>query len=81
VSWTQSDFKSVDDTAGNVVLDRKDIGQIAVIAVSPQVSAIGGVDKLRRNPDAIAGAAGILGTGVILTTMRRRNIRRKRWRF
>ena len=31
----QSDFKGVDDLARDVVLDRKDIGQIAVIAVTP----------------------------------------------
>jgi hypothetical protein len=28
-------FKSVDDSARDVVLDRKDIGQIAVVAISP----------------------------------------------
>ena len=33
--WAKSDFESVDDLARDVVLDRKDIGQIAVVAVSP----------------------------------------------
>src|SRR3984893_3126906 len=55
--WAQSDFKSVDDSARDVVLDRKDIGQIAVVAVGPEVGAGRGVDELRGNPHPVAGAA------------------------
>ena len=38
----------------DVVLHLEDIGQIAVVAVSPQMRAVGRVDELRRDTHAIA---------------------------
>ena len=46
----ERDFERVDNSARDVVLDRKDIRQIAVVAVGPEVRAGRGVDELRGNP-------------------------------
>ena len=50
-------LERVDDLAGDVVLDLEDIGQVAIVAVGPQVATGGRVDELRGDPHAIAGAA------------------------
>ena len=47
----------VDDMAGNVVLDFKQVGEITVETLGPQMRAVGGVDQLRGDPDAIAGTS------------------------
>ena len=53
----ERDFERVDDAVRDVVLDLEDIGQIAVVAVGPQVTAGCRVDELRGDPHALAGAA------------------------
>ena len=55
--WAERDLERVDDPVRDVVLDLEDIGQIAVVAVGPEMRAVGRVDELRRDPHAIAGAA------------------------
>src|SRR5204863_5503717 len=43
-----------DYTFGNLVLDREDVVEIAVIALGPQMIASRSLDKLSRNPKAVA---------------------------
>ena len=43
-----------DYTFGNLVLDCEDVVEIAVIALGPQMIASRSVDKLSRNPKAVA---------------------------
>ena len=45
------------DGSGDLVLHREHVGQLAIVALRPQVAAVGGVDQLRRDPDPIAGLA------------------------
>ena len=46
-----------DDALGDLVLDRKEVAQLAVVAIGPDVLADLGVDELRRHPHAPAGDA------------------------
>src|SRR5690348_6756735 len=48
----QLDFQSVDDRLRNLVLDRKNVGEIAVVAFGPDVIARGPIDQLRRYANA-----------------------------
>src|SRR5215467_5065077 len=41
---------------GDLVLDGKDIGQFAIVAIRPQVMACRGLDQLGGNADAIGGS-------------------------
>jgi hypothetical protein len=54
---TKGDLERVDDPVGDVVLHLEDISQIAVVAVGPQVAAIGRIDELRRDTNALARPA------------------------
>src|SRR6516165_5569998 len=40
---------------GNLVLYREDVGEVAVVALGPDVFSTLGVDELRGDPNAIAG--------------------------
>jgi hypothetical protein len=51
--WGNSDRHSLSD----LVLQRKDVGEIAVVALGPDVLASLGLDQLRSDADAIAGLA------------------------
>jgi hypothetical protein len=46
-----------DDGLSDLVLQREDIHQLAVVTVGPKMVATRRVDKLRRDPNAIAGLA------------------------
>ena len=46
-----------DDRAGNLILDCKDIFELSIVSFGPTVGAGRGIDELRRDADAIAGAA------------------------
>jgi hypothetical protein len=46
-----------DDVSGNLILNREDIFQLAIIAFCPAVGTGGGINELARDADAIAGAA------------------------
>ena len=46
-----------DDLAGHVVLHRKDVGEVAIEALRPEMAVIGGVDELGSDPNPIAGFA------------------------
>ena len=43
------------DRAGNFILKRKDIDEIAVIAIGPQMLTGNGIDQLRGDANAVAG--------------------------
>jgi len=51
--WGDSDRHSL----GDLVLQREDVGKIAVVALGPDVLAALGLDQLRGDADAIAGFA------------------------
>ena len=53
----QSDLERGDDLGGHLVLDGKDVGEVAVVALRPEVPAGIGIDQLRRDPHPVAGAA------------------------
>ena len=46
-----------DDRLGDLVLDREDVGKVAVVAVGPGVTAGLGVDQLGGDPHPVAGLA------------------------
>jgi len=54
---TKGDLERVDYPVGDVVLHLEDISHIAVVAVGPQVAAIGRIDELRRDTNALARPA------------------------
>ena len=54
---TKSDLERVNDPVGNVVLHLKDIYQIAVVPVRPQVAATGRIDELRCDTNALGRPA------------------------
>ena len=51
------DLQLLDDGLGDFVLDRENVGQIAVEAVGPQMPAGGAVDQLAGDPHPLAGLA------------------------
>jgi len=53
----QLDLQRGNDRFGNLVLDRKDIGQFAVVAVGPDLIAGFGVDQLRIDPHPVSSLA------------------------
>ena len=53
----QFQFERIDDLAGDLVLDRKDIFEAAVVGVRPQVRAVGCAYQLRGDADLVAGLA------------------------
>ena len=44
------------DPPRDLVLDGKDILEIAIVALGPKVAAAPGIDELRRHPDALASS-------------------------
>ena len=50
-------LQRLDDAVRDLVLQREDVGQVAVVAVRPQMRAVGGVDELRGDAHPVAGAA------------------------
>jgi hypothetical protein len=48
------------DGTGNLVLHREDVGQLAIVALRPEVAAVGGGDQLRGDPDPIAALRTLL---------------------
>ncbi len=53
----QRDLERGDDLTRDLVLDLEDVGQLAVVALGPDVAAGRPVDQLGRDPDAVAGLA------------------------
>ena len=54
---TERDLERVYDPMRDVILNLEDIGQVAVVAVSPQMRAVSRVDELRRDTHTIARPA------------------------
>src|SRR5258708_4546403 len=54
---SQLHLQGVGNRAGDIVLDGKNIRHLAVITFRPQMRFIGYLDKLRRDPNAIARSA------------------------
>ena len=50
-------LQGVGNRRRNLVLDGEDVGHLAVVALRPQVRAVGSQNELRRHTDAAAGAA------------------------
>ena len=50
-------LERVDDPVRDFVLDREDVGQVAVVALGPEMPAVAGIDELRGDAHAVAGAA------------------------
>src|SRR6516162_6159090 len=46
-----------DDTRGDVVLHREDVGQISVVALGPEMGTGGGIDKLTADAHPLPGPA------------------------
>ena len=44
-----------DDLAGDLVLDLEDVGELAVVALRPDVAAAAAIDQLGGNPHPISG--------------------------
>src|SRR6516225_10025599 len=53
----QSRFQHFHDGFGDFVLNRKNVFQFAIVALGPQIVTVRGVDKLRSDPEPLAGAA------------------------
>jgi hypothetical protein len=45
----------VDDRPGHLVLDGEDVGEIAIVALRPELIAVGDADELGRDAQAAAG--------------------------
>jgi hypothetical protein len=50
-------LERVDDPMSDIVLNLENIGQIAIVAVAPEMSATFRIDELRGNAHALAGPA------------------------
>ena len=50
----QLDFEHIHDGLRDLVLDREDVGHLAIVALRPQVAAVGDGDQLRGHAQAIA---------------------------
>ena len=50
----QSDSQRRGDRVRNLVLDREDVRPLAVVALGPEMKAVGHLDQLRRHPDSVA---------------------------
>ena len=50
----QANFQLIDDGLGDLVLDGEDVGQVAVVAVGPDVPAGYSVNQLPGDPDPLA---------------------------
>ncbi len=48
-------FDGGDNTAGNPVLQGKDVAQVAIVALRPYMIAVGNVDELRGDADPFSG--------------------------
>ena len=46
-----------DDRVGDFVLDREDVGQLAIVGLRPQVTVVHRVDQLRGDAHVVAGLA------------------------
>ena len=53
----QGDPELLDDGLGNLVLDRENVGQVAVVAIGPDVATASAVDQLGVDPDPRARLA------------------------
>ena len=53
----QPHFQGVGDRARDLVLDLEDVFHLAVVALRPEMVAVGHVDQLRADPDPLAGLA------------------------
>ena len=49
--------KECDDRAHHLVLDRKDVFELAVVVLGPSMAPRSSVDQLRRDADAVAASA------------------------
>jgi hypothetical protein len=54
--WSERNFECL-DAARDIVLDFKDVRQVAVVAIGPEMRAGRGIDELRCNAHALASAA------------------------
>ena len=52
----QLELQRLDDGLRNLVLQRKDVGEVAVVTLGPDLPARGPVDELRRDAHPVAGA-------------------------
>ena len=50
-------LQRADDLLGHVVLDGEYVGQVAIIALRPEMGSIAGVDELRRDADTVGRVA------------------------
>ena len=57
----EADLKRADDGAADLVLNGENVPQRAVVCLRPQVDARSRIDQLRRDPEAVAGAAHAAG--------------------
>ena len=57
LAGVQRDFQAIGDGARDFVLDFEDILEFAIEAFGPEVVAIGDIDKLGHDADAVAGFA------------------------
>src|SRR6267378_4063827 len=52
----ESGPESLDDRAGQLILDREDAPELAVVCLRPQMVAVRGIHQLRRDPHRAAFA-------------------------
>ena len=57
LDFAELDRQRFDDLLHHLVLDGEDVGQLAVVALGPQMAAARGVDELRGDAHAVAGLA------------------------
>ena len=55
ILWLRRGLKDL--FRANIILNRKDISELAVVALGPDMSSGGGLDQLRRHPHAVGSLA------------------------
>src|SRR5580693_3567732 len=53
----EMNLELIGDGGGDFVLDGKDVGHLAVVALGPEMVSIRGLDELGRYADAVSGLA------------------------
>lgn len=54
---SELNLKGINDATGDFVLDLENVGEIAIVAFGPEMSAVRSVDKMRCDADSVAGLA------------------------
>ena len=54
---SELDLERIDDATGDLILDLENVSEVAIVALCPEMCAMGSVDQLRGNAHSVASLA------------------------